>query len=404
MGLPTHYRRSIDGVVATVTQHALYCTAPQREFTRHFESVPREQRNLELSKRRIGIAVQEARVRAICLYCWMPSPACLCNLVPNISEALMKAGCVPVFIFHAEEFLRRSNSGHIAAMMFDAPVIVDGLETHNEVLSKFGSLHPHNYFVENASETAPFVPAILFPAPDAVELSVAVKEVVTDEKHLILGLLDGTWNQGAAMNRRLTSDVRRTIINIPSTYVSLFAPIREQTRSTGVSTLEATVMGVVSVIGVQCGEVLAQQVETQCFSMMKIFVDVVRQQKHMDPVYPEVSQGVIDSIQGDLNRYNAKRHRDVVSAKENATMSQRADSTAPVWARYAPVARYCYCCDTFVGFLTMDVHVAGIKHQENFTKRGSWWPSDAAKAAQRFRSNSDDDEIVPSSHAQPCAE
>ena len=110
---------------------------PEPEFIELFSRTPKAERYTLISKRRLAVKIRDAREKQCCMYCWMPAPVCICGIVPNVSSAFGSA-TVPVMVFHPEEFLRRSNTGHIAAMLYDAPLLVEGFPPHDERMRAFG--------------------------------------------------------------------------------------------------------------------------------------------------------------------------------------------------------------------------------------------------------------------------
>jgi DTW domain-containing protein YfiP len=394
---PGLYRRSVDVMIDLVKVWPVY-GATEAEWKVHFASVAPNKKFEEVSRRRSAVAVSEAEQNRLCRYCWMP--ICICADVPNLASQLQGA-CAPVMIFHAEEWLRRSNSGHIAAMLFDAPIIIEGLPEHLPLIATFGSVHPNEFDAairrnlgESSGAIAAAIPdntsaaalagAVLFPATNAKPAAEIATTSATAGKALVLGLLDGTWNQGNGMNRRVPASVDRMVIDIAPTYDSLFAPLREQTRSTGVSTLEATVMAVVEVLQALKRDADAASVRQRCITVMKQFVDVVRMQKHFDPAYPDVSSELVARLSPQFYQYcdqNSKLANLRTAASSAAADAARGSTPLPAHLAYSPVLNYCYCCAAYIGWSRMELHTRGDRHRRMFYRPESlgWEPSEGSR-------------------------
>ena len=379
------YRDSIDQVIRAVLSWPLSAIT-ESAWRAHFATVPLAERSTLCAQRRLSLVIRDAQAKVYCMYCWMPGPTCMCSIVPDLSH-LLGGRCFPVMVFHADEFLRRSNSGHMVAMLFDTPIVVEGIPSHEPLLRGFGVTHPRDYIaIASAVEAgAPLDaarppealvrPAVLFPAQDAVDVTQFAASTEALGEPVVIALMDGTWSQGNSMNRRFDDNIPRVIINIPKDYDSLFAPLREQTRSTGVSTLEATVMALHQIVEAQGRLDDAQLLTENCIVVMKTFVDVVRLQKNHDPAYPDVSGDFISTVKKDFFNFTADRHRKLFTGEPLVQVGPEAE-LAPPWKRYVPVVNYCYCCDLYIGWSRMDLHVRGSKHKENYERRGfNWTPS-----------------------------
>lgn len=377
---PAVYRASVDSIVRTVSGDSMYALSDRDpKWRAFFDAQPATERLRHQSLRRIGLALAHAQARKMCLYCWMPQPVCICAAVPCLRDAMRAAHSVPLFVMHPNEFLRASNSGHVAAMLLDAPLIVRGLEAHDEALRRYHAVAPRQWLSGVVGDAAAavtrdegrFVPTVLFPQETgAVRIADVVRDAIrsdTGERaELGLALLDGTWSQGTTLNKAIAADVRRVAIDIPDTYESLFAPLRSQTRSTGVSTLEATVLALAEVIAVDdAAASTAFLAATQ--STMKAFVDTVRQQKNMAAAYSDESKTVCQERADALAQYRLDQRREVVAA------------TAPPARVPPPVLKYCYCCDKFVGYYSMREHCAGRVHKQREAANPAWTPSVAAR-------------------------
>lgn len=120
--------------------------------------VPPQYRHTALALRRLGWNIEEAQTKKrLCLYCWVPKAACFCDAIrciprPDVSSSSSCADSIAfhsaaaaVYLLHPEEFLKVTNSGHIAAMTLDAPLVLWGLPQHNEVLRLIAELHVAEY-------------------------------------------------------------------------------------------------------------------------------------------------------------------------------------------------------------------------------------------------------------------
>jgi DTW domain-containing protein YfiP len=380
------YRASIDRLVEEIMALEVGKMTLE-EFNVVFKAAPKEERFALISKRRLAVRVRHAHDRQLCMYCWMPRPVCICHHVPNLGPVLGAAGA-PVMIFHAEEFLRLSNTGHIGGLLYDAAVIVEGYPPHDVLLQNFQDNPMVGLATPGPDEAmAATQSVVLFPSTDATMAADASREAAKQGKSLVLGLLDATWNQAGSINRRIAADVPRVAISIASDYASLFAPLRDQTRDTGVSTLEATCLTLEQVLSGQGREADGVALRERSVQAMKLFVDVVRIQKCVAPVYLEETKAVIAELRPKLNDFNiGVTHgiQDAAIVAERQAALDSGDGPAK-HLRAPPVLNYCYCCAAYVGWTRMDLHVRGGKHQTLFYKEGSlgWEPTPAS--AKHFK-------------------
>jgi DTW domain-containing protein YfiP len=159
MKAAARYRASIDSIVRIVTSgpaSALYALPEDdARWRQHLLSVSPPERHREASMRRVGHVLHLARRLRTCLYCWLPEVTCacaqykLCTEVASPAEGgpllTLRPAVEPVVVLHAEEFLRLTNSGHVAAMALDAPMLIWGIDGHEDILRRIDQLHPEDY-------------------------------------------------------------------------------------------------------------------------------------------------------------------------------------------------------------------------------------------------------------------
>lgn len=420
------YRASIDRIVARCTQDCLYALEEQSPIWQaHLTATPMPLRHRETALRRVGSRAIHARTTRTCLYCWLAEAACLCGTLPDLTLAARDDVCVYVLILHADEWLRSTNSGHIYAAMVDAPVLIWGLPDDDAWLQRFDGVHPCQYFhdtclkdderqahatsevcseplardqqaaeVLKRPSTPTFTALLLYPEEgcplltDVVARACAARvppaassDIPTgrssapaaDALHralvrrratpVVVGLLDSTWGQAHRLNRHMPARVTRVGLTIvPGEWDSLFAPLRRQTRDTGVSTLEAAMIATDAVVRcIRGGDAASAEDHRELWAStvhhMKLFVDIGLFLKCLPPVYGVAKDsGFLDAINVDLKRY--KRQRQVTAHAGRAALSPEEQRQRQV----PPVANYCYVCDRFVGWTRMQEHVEGDDH------------------------------------------
>ena len=339
----------------------------------YLETLPPRQRSVATAHHRVIGSFRKAQQRGDCIYCWAPIPLCLCLRLKrhlqdlNSIGATSKARIQITMILHSEEFMRTSNTGHIAALVLDATLHVEGLSDPDPFLS---TLDPRRDF-------------LLYPSADCVSLSDVFEEVMnrklevedqidegpvlpTEAPRCHFLLVDSTWNQAKGVHRHVAKSIKRVGLDIDPSYVSMFAPLRKQTRSTGVSTLEATRIAI---------QQMALQMErssghgsteppwsialqTAMNRGMELLVDLMRLLRCQTVVF----NADIASLE-EVNAHRAERQR----AVEQQRRLQDADVLRKLLP--PPVSNFCDVCDRVVGFDKMVDHVCGSSHRRMLERR-----------------------------------
>jgi DTW domain-containing protein YfiP len=172
------YHASIDFIHRLVTETPFAKKFELEESNPEWEefrdSLPKRDRFRLCTQRVIGNAIWKSKKRDLCKYCWMPNPCCACEAIKKVavggtnkntennnnnnfwinvpSAATQRNLIKPVFLFHHDEFLSPTNSGRIAAICLDAPIVVWGLPGFEEILKKINHLYVEEYplFLERA--------------------------------------------------------------------------------------------------------------------------------------------------------------------------------------------------------------------------------------------------------------
>eukprot|EP00624_Nannochloropsis_granulata_P007776 evm.model.NODE_9480_length_2484_cov_12.941627.1 len=190
----------------------------------HVETFPKEERLQHITKIVIHTK-EETFSEQRCKACWLLKRECLCG------------GVVPVklpidfnVLLHYKEYLRISNTGHLLTLAHPGShLLVEGKVADDARLAE----------LEAAAIRDPFSVVALMPCAGA--LSVAeLKQKRTEhgtKGRLQVILLDGTWRQARALNRRVSEKVVRVKVEVADR-PTVFR-LRQRTRADGISTIEA---------------------------------------------------------------------------------------------------------------------------------------------------------------------
>jgi len=190
----------------------------------HVESFPKEERLQHITKIVIHTK-EETFSKQRCKACWLLKRECLCE------------GVVPVKLpidfnvwLHYKEYLRISNTGHLLTLAHPGSrLLVEGREADDARLAQ----------LEAAAIRDPFSVVALMPCAGALsvaELKQKRREHGTTGRLQVI-LLDGTWRQARALNRRVSEKVVRVKVEVADR-PTVFR-LRQRTRADGISTIEA---------------------------------------------------------------------------------------------------------------------------------------------------------------------
>lgn len=192
--------------------------------------------------------------------------------------------------------------------------------------------------------------------------------------HLIL--LDSTWGQALSLNRKLSRQIPRVKLEIPTSYESLFQALRKRTRESGVSTLEATSMAVEQCVRAMGYADEAGQTASTLTAAMKSFVDARCLLKYAEAQFA-ANDDALDAFRDrrdDARRDDSARRQDVLFEKMQHDEAARR-------LRLPPVLNYCYCCDCVIGWHRVAEHVMGRSHRKALEKNPDCIPSAASRLA-----------------------
>ena len=340
VALPTHLGH-MDDIQRLQEERVCFLPEAHPRWQHHLQHTAPVHRHDEVVKRRVATQLMWARYKKICLHCWLPEAVCICEpLLKHQCAEELRPYCTTTIVVHPEEFLRCTNTGHVAAMLLDAPLLVWGVPRHNAAIASLG------FDVGSQQQDV-----ILYPAErGSITLQSLAAEHVTHSFRPNFVLSDGTWGQARNVNRHVPDGVPRVRLDIPPHYDALFAPLRKRTRETGVSTLEATLLAVSELTMLQQQQVTSEHVRHQMIDCMKLFVSSVS-------LYTNKSQNS-DSVDDSLTLEFIERCTAV-----KANFQQR--ETRPPAQLPPPVLNYCYSCDNYVRWNRMAQHVGGDAHQRN---------------------------------------
>ncbi|KAG5490338.1 hypothetical protein JKF63_00458 [Porcisia hertigi] len=143
------------------------------EWKAFLASVKPEDRHAVTVMRRLSVELWRAHKRDLCLWCWFPRSMCMCDEL-DAYRATLPAGILDqhvevTMLLHSEELMRSTNSGHIAAYLFGAPLRVWGLADDDVYLRQLLPVE-HRPAGCSAEESATVYHVSLYPSSDAVTI------------------------------------------------------------------------------------------------------------------------------------------------------------------------------------------------------------------------------------------
>jgi DTW domain-containing protein YfiP len=349
------------------------------------KSLPPRQRHEASVRRCITMMFFSTMRRIRCVYCWLPTPSCICSDLEKMREELLRPleeVAVVTMLLHCEELLRTTNTGHIAAFILDSEIRVWGIadddawlaqvERHvqqpSAVSASVVTTHPVLLYPEEGAQLVSDVDFSVLHLSDGADPleSVNCPTITAPQPssvhrlHIILS--DGTWPQAHRVNRHVPRSIPRVALKIDESYESLFASLRKQTRTTGVSTLEATALAVAQRMTALGQTTHAALVEQHLLATMKRFVDIVCVDKRQEPVFD------LNDASALKQRRQEHHHQMMETERVAGRRNDDIDRTIPedLFRRFCapPVLSYCYICEMYVGWSRMPGHVVGARHRQ----------------------------------------
>lgn len=347
------------------------------EWRAYVASLPLEKRHEASVKRRLSTQMLAAMRKDVCLWCWFSKSLCFCNRLEQYRQRMLEIGqhsAVEVtIVLHPEEFMRGTNSGHIAAFILGAPIRIWGVPEDDAYLNDLPAVRTEEGNYDFPSDDVIHTVS-LYPEKDAFLLEDFVKNIGSIHRvHLLL--MDATWSQANALNRHIPRHIPRVALRIDESYASLFKALRKRTRQSGVSTFEATTMALQQCYGALCpggdDPVVAGDIMT---SAMKEFVDVKCLLSHRGACFVKESEVVADIIE----RRNANRRDEAINRLRLVKQRVMNDVEAQDLLN-PPVLNYCYACDVSVGWSRMTEHVMGRAHMQALGMNPLCTPSETSR-------------------------
>jgi len=206
----------------------------------YIHSLPTNLRSEASALRRMGQCVELIEEKGRCYYCWFHQSICVCAMIRALAGVGGTGGSPPslqfTILMHPREFSRASNTGKILGLLFGAEVLVPWLPNTEKRLRELQNLWGAEL-------------CVMYPQAVAFEVSPLGAEEgekgccpIRRFSHVIL--IDATWNEASKLNRMISPDIPRVAISpeFMSRYTSLFAPLRDRSRESGVSTAEAAAL------------------------------------------------------------------------------------------------------------------------------------------------------------------
>lgn len=398
---PYEAKKREDGATTTV-----YLSFEETvEWRAFMAGIPANCRHTAAARRRLSMILWCAHAKGLCLYCWMPQRNCLCARLESYRAQLpadvLRCCSLVTVLLHAEELMRSTNSGHIAAFLLDAPLRVWGVPCDDEYLAHLPAseavvtaaadgaddgaatallLHTSLYPAKDAATVEAFIKAHLIggsptdpaAAPSPPQLPSSFSPHPPQRVHLIL--LDSTWPQAHSLNRHIAKAVPRVALDISTDYEARFGRLRKRTRESGVSTLEATSMAVEQCLRAMGETEAAAQTATLLIAAMEEFVDLKCLLKFTDVEFTKDEETVRKlTVQRDV-----ARREEAMERLERLSHRVKHDPRARQLL-LPPVANYCYCCDCLIGWYRMPEHVLGHAHRAALEANPTCQPSEASR-------------------------
>ncbi|KAG8342652.1 hypothetical protein TRVL_06519 [Trypanosoma vivax] len=358
------------------------------EWKAHLESLPIESRHAASVKRRLSLTLLSAMRNNLCLWCWFAESMCLCDRLEQHREKLLSTKLSSVVsvtvVMHAEELMRGTNSGHIAAFILGAPIRVWGIPEDDAYLQQLPAITVEDFSTDFCGETWDPSSALssgtvvhtvsLYPEKGAVAMEDLVQSLGSGEKiHLLL--MDATWSQANALNRHVPRHIPRVVLRVSEGYDSLFKALRKRTRQTGVSTLEATTMALQQCLGGSlCQAGVSLEVSEAMTAAMKEFVDLKCIVSYRNACFTKDTHAIssiVDRRRDTVRKAMLDRNR---MLRERFQLEPETRSLL-----LPPVLNYCYACDKMVCWYRMVEHVMGRSHKQALRQNPFCQPSEVAR-------------------------
>ncbi|HMY20336.1 MAG TPA: tRNA-uridine aminocarboxypropyltransferase [Polyangium sp.] len=187
-----------------------------------------------------GSSAMRSRRIPRCVACWLPPSLCVCDLLVPLDLRTRL-----VILVHHVERTKSSNTGRLVAKMVPQPIV----RVHGDPARE-----PHAPIPEGPL-------FLLFPDPNAIELSSAVSRSVESP---VLIVPDGSWPQARRMCRRDPIAKNATMVKLPEGPATRYG-LRRNARTGTVSTMEA----VARALGILDGPAI----EEKMLTAFEAFVD-----------------------------------------------------------------------------------------------------------------------------------
>lgn len=415
------------------------------EWKSFLRSIPPKDRHQTIVKRTLSLSFWMAHRKNICVYCWLPAAMCACSMLQEYSNRMSRiwdasaqkegkkdgqyySSITPLvkssMVLHAEEVLRGTNSGHIAAFILHAPLLVWGVPKDDQYIQQLSPIEEvapgdqqgpsRKYFnvclyPASSAHTFPaFVSQIMDPgkAFEEEKGNLGVNKVKNKESLHPLGneasprtkaldsgtnwlrkqdhfrgihlfLLDSTWRQALSLSRHIPACVPRVLLQMDENYESLFVALRKRTRNTGVSTLEATNMAIEQCF-LALGLITTSAESSRCLrEAMMSFVNLKCLLKSSDIPFQEHQMKELEDthrksgclgepLMPSVSELKAKHSeaRSVANSALYDDVQKRVNICDGEFRELLlpPVLNYCYVCDRTIGWHRMPEHVQGKRH------------------------------------------
>ncbi|CUG93466.1 Hypothetical protein, putative [Bodo saltans] len=380
------------------------------------KSLPPRQRHEASVRRIITVMLLSTMKRLRCVYCWLPNPSCVCGDLEKMRQMRqellhpLSQVAIVTMLLHSEELMRTTNTGHIAAFILDSEIRVWGIadddawlaqvERHVQdttatampasvVITHPALLYPEDgaqlisdvAFVEPEKQQGDETKSVAYSGAPSSPLAPLAATGMIHRLHIILS--DGTWTQAHRVNRHVPRSIPRVALKIDDSYESLFASLRKQTRSTGVSTLEATALAVAQRMQAVGHAEDALLVEQHLLTTMKRFVDIVCVDKRQEPVFDQSEALALKQRRQEHHDQMMETER--VSGRRNDDIDRSVPEELFLQFRAPPVLSYCYMCNMYVGWSRMPGHVVGARHRQLVERLAPevdvWHPTEKSRSA-----------------------
>jgi DTW domain-containing protein YfiP len=299
------YPQCMADIVASMSSpyHVAVSTCTDAEFAAQIsKSELTNEARFHLSvSRRMGMFVCKItrEISEKCPLCWVTKPFCYCSQIPRVHTAHQ------FYVFmHYKEFMRTSNTGKLLLLSVDGKLMVTGFDEHEQTLAEVCSqpntcivypdpeaLSVHEFYklcrssmcgstidAPSASDTSGMDG---YQAMMDADASKHTPDILLDYKvPMNFVFLDATWGQARTLVSRLAPFPALPYVKLcpPEDFEGLFSPLRRQSHSNRVSTLEAGLM-------LLCEMGLSKAKELEVQRALRYHVDIIRRLSHRQQVY-----------------------------------------------------------------------------------------------------------------------